>query len=178
MNPFEVQFKLPDSIFDKSRTSLINVSRLCPEEWIVLANSICFSLRLPSIFSASIWDKISMLFSGFAAHATCWQKLGFITRGKQNLFFTCSKNFIFLSSDFSSECSSLLQLHLLFSVKICDSLSNCSICMCPVTLLIVMPNSSDSSSRSCTMCSSKRMEGSKLNDSYNMAFIATGTMAI
>ena len=32
---------VPDSIFDKSRMSLMRLSRSLPEEWIVLANSVC-----------------------------------------------------------------------------------------------------------------------------------------
>ena len=33
---------VPDSIFDRSRMSLMSVSRSLPDEWIVLANSTCF----------------------------------------------------------------------------------------------------------------------------------------
>ena len=36
---------VPDSIFDRSRISLISSSRSEPDEWIVCANSTCFSVR-------------------------------------------------------------------------------------------------------------------------------------
>ena len=44
---------VPDSILDRSRMSLISVSRSLPEEWIVLANSTCLGVRLPSGFLAA-----------------------------------------------------------------------------------------------------------------------------
>ena len=36
---------VPDSIFDKSRISLISVSKSEPAEWMFFANSICFGVR-------------------------------------------------------------------------------------------------------------------------------------
>ena len=41
---------VPDSIFDRSRMSLMSISRSLPDEWIVLANSVCLGVRLPSGF--------------------------------------------------------------------------------------------------------------------------------
>ena len=55
---------IPASIFDRSRMSLISVSRSCPDEWIVLANSVCLSLRFPSGLSDSSLARISSEFSG------------------------------------------------------------------------------------------------------------------
>ena len=41
---------VPDSIFDRSRMSLISVSRSLPDEWIVLANSTCLRVDCPRVF--------------------------------------------------------------------------------------------------------------------------------
>ena len=55
---------VPDSIFDRSRMSLIRFRRSVPAPWIVRANSVCRAVRLPSAFSASCWPRIRMLLSG------------------------------------------------------------------------------------------------------------------
>ena len=55
---------VPDSIFDRSRMSLISVSRSLPDEWIVLAYSVCLAVRLPSGFFESWSERISRLLSG------------------------------------------------------------------------------------------------------------------
>ncbi len=55
---------VPDSIFDRSRMSLIRPSRSEPASWMFLANSTCFSVRLPCALPASSLDRISRLFSG------------------------------------------------------------------------------------------------------------------
>ncbi|MNC88058.1 hypothetical protein D3C83_38400 [compost metagenome] len=55
---------VPDSIFARSRMSLISASRSAPEEWMVLANSICFGVRLPPTLSARSRARISRLLSG------------------------------------------------------------------------------------------------------------------
>ena len=55
---------LPASTLDRSRMSLISDSRSLPAEWIVSANSTCWSVRLPSSFSASSRERISSEFSG------------------------------------------------------------------------------------------------------------------
>ena len=55
---------VPDSIFDRSRMSLISPSRSEPAAWMFLANSTCLPVRLPWVFSLSIFDRISRLFSG------------------------------------------------------------------------------------------------------------------
>ncbi len=44
---------VPDSIFDRSRMSLIKLSKSVPAPWIVRANSICLADRLPSGLSPS-----------------------------------------------------------------------------------------------------------------------------
>ena len=38
---------VPDSILDRSRMSLISISRSLPDEWMVFANSTCLAVRLP-----------------------------------------------------------------------------------------------------------------------------------
>ncbi len=55
---------VPDSILDRSRMSLIRPSRSEPAAWMFLANSTCLPVRLPWVFSLSIFDRISRLFSG------------------------------------------------------------------------------------------------------------------
>ena len=55
---------VPDSIFDRSRMSLMRLSRSEPAELIVRANSTCFSLRLPCGLSTSSLDRISSELSG------------------------------------------------------------------------------------------------------------------
>jgi hypothetical protein len=55
---------VPDSIFDRSRISLMRLRRSVPAPWMVRANSICFSLRLPCWLSASSFDRISSELSG------------------------------------------------------------------------------------------------------------------
>ena len=44
--------------------SLISISRSVPEEWMVLANSVCLQVRLPSGFFESWSDRMSRLLSG------------------------------------------------------------------------------------------------------------------
>ena len=55
---------VPDSIFDRSRMSVIRLSRSVPAPWIVRANSTCLPVRLPSGLSESCWPRIRMLLSG------------------------------------------------------------------------------------------------------------------
>ena len=55
---------LPASTLDRSRMSLIRCSRLLPASWMIRADSICSSSRLPVPFSARLRDRISRLFSG------------------------------------------------------------------------------------------------------------------
>ena len=55
---------VPDSIFERSRMSLMRLSRSVPAPWMVRANSTCLPVRLPSGLSASCWPRIRMLFSG------------------------------------------------------------------------------------------------------------------
>ena len=55
---------VPDSIFARSRMSLIRASSSAPEEWMVRANSTCFGVRLPPTLSASRRARISRLLSG------------------------------------------------------------------------------------------------------------------
>ena len=54
----------PASTFERSRMSLIRPSRSAPAWWIVEANSICFSLRFPSVLSASSFARMSSELSG------------------------------------------------------------------------------------------------------------------
>ena len=55
---------VPDSIFDRSRISLIRFNRSVPAPWMVRANSVCFDERFPSGLSASCCPRIRMLLSG------------------------------------------------------------------------------------------------------------------
>jgi len=55
---------IPDSIFDRSRMSLIRLSRSWPLARMMFANSTCFEVRLPSEFSASCSARISRLLRG------------------------------------------------------------------------------------------------------------------
>ena len=45
--PRDSTVTVPDSIFDRSRMSLIRFSRSVPAPWMVLANSTCLTVRLP-----------------------------------------------------------------------------------------------------------------------------------
>ena len=45
---------VPDSIFDRSRMSLISVRRSLPDAWIVFANSTCFGRRLPLVVAPQL----------------------------------------------------------------------------------------------------------------------------
>src|SRR5580693_6092711 len=44
--------------------SLISINRSLPDEWIVLANSVCFKVKLPSGFLLSWSERMSRLLSG------------------------------------------------------------------------------------------------------------------
>ncbi len=55
---------VPDSIFDRSRMSLISTRRSWPELWMVRANSIWRGVRLPSGLSPSWLARMSRLLSG------------------------------------------------------------------------------------------------------------------
>jgi len=48
---------VPDSILERSRMSLIRLSRSVPAPWMVRANSTCLPLRLPSGFSVNCWPR-------------------------------------------------------------------------------------------------------------------------
>ena len=48
---------VPDSILDRSRMSLIRLSRSVPAPWMVRANSTCLAVRLPSGLSPSCWPE-------------------------------------------------------------------------------------------------------------------------
>jgi hypothetical protein len=55
---------VPDSIFDRSRMSLIRSSRSEPELWIVWAKPTCLVVRFPSTFSVRICERMRRLLSG------------------------------------------------------------------------------------------------------------------
>ncbi len=55
---------LPASTLDKSRISLMRVSKSEPALWIVLAYSTCLSVKLPFLLSANSCARISRLFKG------------------------------------------------------------------------------------------------------------------
>ena len=54
----------PASILERSRMSLIRLSRSLPEDWIVCAKRTCSGDRLPSTLSPSSFDRISSELSG------------------------------------------------------------------------------------------------------------------
>ena len=55
---------VPDSIFDRSRMSLMSVSRSVPAPWIVLANSICLRRQVAVGVLGELLGRISRLLSG------------------------------------------------------------------------------------------------------------------
>ena len=55
---------VPDSIFERSRMSLMRLSRSEPEELMLRENSTCLVERLPAAFSASCWLRMRMELSG------------------------------------------------------------------------------------------------------------------
>ena len=57
---------VPDSIFERSRMSLMRLSRSEPEEWTLRAKSTCLGTRLPPALSANCWLRMRIELSGRA----------------------------------------------------------------------------------------------------------------
>ena len=55
---------VPDSIFERSRMSLIKFKRSEPDEWTLRAKSTCLGKRLPPALSASCWLRMRIELSG------------------------------------------------------------------------------------------------------------------
>ena len=159
---------VPDSIFDRSRMSLISVSRSLPDEWIVLANSTCLGVRLPSGFFDSWSDRISRLFSGVRSScdmlarnsdlylevsASC---LAFSSRAwracstswflRSTSWFWCASRRAFSCSSSLVCCSSCWRL-CSSCASDCDCFSRSSVRMLASIVLITMPIDSVSWSR-------------------------------
>ena len=77
---------VPDSIFDRSRMSLISVSRSLPDEWIVLANSTCLAVRLPSGFLRQLVGEDQQAVERRAQLVRhVGEELGLVLRGEREL---------------------------------------------------------------------------------------------
>ncbi len=64
---------VPDSIFERSRMSLMRPSRSVPAELIVRANSTCFSFRLPCwLVARRLEEDQQRIERRPAAHGSCW----------------------------------------------------------------------------------------------------------
>ena len=89
---------VPDSILDRSRMSLIRLSRSVPAPWIVLANSTCFAVRLPVEFSLSCWPRMRMLLSGVRSSCDMLAR-------NSDLYFEVSASSVAFSSRARRACS-------------------------------------------------------------------------
>ena len=89
---------VPDSILDRSRMSLIRLSRSVPAPWMVRANSTCFADRLPSGFSVSCWPRIKMLLSGVRSSCDMLAR-------NSDLYFEVSESSVAFSSSARRACS-------------------------------------------------------------------------
>ena len=94
---------VPDSIFDRSRMSLMSVSRSVPAEWMFRANSTCFDARLPVGFSASCWPRIRIEFSGVRSSCDMLAR-------NSDLYFEVSASSAAFSSSARRACSTSLFL--------------------------------------------------------------------
>ncbi len=77
---------VPDSILERSRISVIRLSRSVPAPWMVRANSTCLAVRLPPGLSLSCCPRTRMLFrrrAQFMRHVC--QKLRFVFGGQRQL---------------------------------------------------------------------------------------------
>ena len=89
---------VPDSILDRSRMSLMSMSRSLPDEWIVLANSVCLGDRLPSGFSDSWSERMSRLLSGVRSSCDMLAR-------NSDLYFEVSASCLAFSSSAWRACS-------------------------------------------------------------------------
>ncbi len=89
---------VPDSIFDKSRMSLMSVSRSVPAEWMFLAKSTCFGDRLPKPLSLSCWPRIRIELSGVRSSCDMFAR-------NSDLYFDVSASSAAFSSSARRACS-------------------------------------------------------------------------
>ena len=89
---------VPDSIFDRSRMSLIRFSRSVPALWMVRANSTCLGVRFCSGLSLSCWPRIRMLFSGVRSSCDMFAR-------NSDLYFEVSASSSAFSSSARRACS-------------------------------------------------------------------------
>ena len=168
---------VPDSIFDRSRMSLISISRSLPEQWMVLPNSTCFGVRLPSGFLHSWSDRISRLLSGvrsscdmlarnsdlyFEVSASCsafsssaWRACSTSGFLRSTSWFWCASRRAFSCSSSLVCCSSCWRL-CSSCASDCDCVSRSSVRMLASIVLITMPIDSVSWSRKAWCAGLKR----------------------
>ena len=117
---------VPDSIFDRSRMSLIRLSRSVPAPWMVRANSTCLADRLPSGFSVSCWPRIRMLLSGVRSSCDMLAR-------NSDLYFEVSESSVAFSSSARRACSIswfFLSTSTLRSASCWAFCSSCSLVCC------------------------------------------------
>ncbi len=117
---------VPDSILERSRMSLIRLSRSVPAPWIVRANSTCLGLKLPSGLSPSCWPRIRMLFSGVRSSCDMLAR-------NSDLYFEVSASSVALPSRARRACSIswfLRSTSTLRSASCCAFCSTCSLVCC------------------------------------------------
>ena len=117
---------VPDSIFDRSRMSLIRFSRSVPAPWMVRANSTCLAVRLPSGLSVSCWPRIRMLLSGVRSSCDMLAR-------NSDLYFEVSASSVAFSSSARRACSIswfLRSTSTLRSASCCAFCSSCSLVCC------------------------------------------------
>ena len=94
---------VPDSILDRSRMSLMSVSRSVPAEWMFLANSTCLVVRLPPALSASCWPRMRIELSGVRSSCDMFAR-------NSDLYFEVSASSAAFSSSARRACSTSLFL--------------------------------------------------------------------
>ncbi len=195
---------VPDSIFERSRMSLMSISRSLPEEWMVLENSTCLALRLPSVFLQSWSERISRLLSGvrsscdmlarnsdlyFEVSASCsafsssaWRACSTSRFLRSTSWFWCASSRAFSCSSRLVCCSSCWRL-CSSSASDCDCLSRSSVRELASMVLITMPMLSVSCARkaSCTglkRCSDASSSTPRISPSNTTGSTSTSIAAL
>src|SRR5204862_2352229 len=117
---------VPDSIFDRSRMSVIRFNRSVPAPWIVRANSTWRGVRLPSGLSPSCCPRIRMLFNGVRSSCDMLAR-------NSDLYFEVSASSVAFSSRARRACSIswfLASTSTLRSASCCAFCSSCSLVCC------------------------------------------------
>ena len=159
---------VPDSIFERSRMSLMSMSRSLPDEWIVRANSTCLPVRFPSLLPESWSERMSRLLSGvrsswdmfarnsdlyFEVRASCRALSSSAWRASSTSRFLCSTSWFWCARRRAFSCSSSLVVcnscpRLCSScASVCDCVSRSSVRVLASIVLITMPMDSVSWSR-------------------------------